>query len=240
MPTKSIPPVAPVTSHREPRTRIRVLVVDDHPAVRVGARNLIDDQPDMEVVAEARSAEEVLLQSNHQVDVAVVDYQLGAGDDGLRLTAQLKQLERPPAVLVYSAFADSALAVLALVAGADGLLSKHELGEELCSAIRRLARGQHHLPAINSSVAQVLRSHAAPRDQAIFGMLVHGISPETIVERLGITSDELNARRAIILGSLRTGRRDFTVLSGSRAPLDYERPRRRAKPRGRATDQVAL
>ena len=196
MPTKPIPPVAPVTSHREPRTRIRVLVVDDHPAVRVGARNLIDDQPDMEVVAEARSAEEVLLQSNHQVDVAVVDYQLGAGDDGLRLTAQLKQLERPPAVLVYSAFADSALAVLALVAGADGLLSKHELGEELCSAIRRLARGQHHLPAINSSVAQVLRSHAAPRDQAIFGMLVHGISPETIVERLGITSDELNARRA--------------------------------------------
>ena len=128
MPTKSIPPVAPVTSHREPRTRIRVLVVDDHPAVRVGARNLIDDQPDMEVVAEARSAEEVLLQSNHQVDVAVVDYQLGAGDDGLRLTAQLKQLERPPAVLVYSAFADSALAVLALVAGADGLLEQTRAG----------------------------------------------------------------------------------------------------------------
>ena len=71
-------PVAPVTSIRSPRSiRIPVLLVDDHPAVRVGARKLIDDQPDMAVVAEARSAEEALRQSEFPIDVAVVDYQLG-------------------------------------------------------------------------------------------------------------------------------------------------------------------
>ena len=138
-------PVAPVTSHVPSSSRIPVLLVDDHPAVRVGARKLIDDQPDMAVVAEARSAEEALRQSGFPIGVAVVDYQLGNGHDGLWLTAQLKRLEQPPRVLVYSAFADNALTVMALIAGADGLLDKGELGQELPSSIRTLAQGGRHL-----------------------------------------------------------------------------------------------
>jgi DNA-binding NarL/FixJ family response regulator len=133
-------PVAPVTSHVPGSSRIPVLLVDDHPAVRVGARKLIDDQPDMAVVAEARSAEEALRQSGLPIGVAVVDYQLGNGHDGLWLTAQLKRLDQPPRVLVYSAFADNALTVMALIAGADGLLDKGELGQELPSSIRTLAQ----------------------------------------------------------------------------------------------------
>ena len=54
-------PVSPVTSNGAPRIPIAVLLVDDHPAVRAGARMLIDDQPDMTVVAEARSAQEALV-----------------------------------------------------------------------------------------------------------------------------------------------------------------------------------
>lgn len=79
-------PVSPVTSNGAPRIPIAVLLVDDHSAVRAGARTLIDDQPDMTVVAEARSAEEALGQPELPVDVAVVDYHLGDGHDGLWLT----------------------------------------------------------------------------------------------------------------------------------------------------------
>lgn len=227
MPSQPIS-ASPVTSDTD-RNRIAVLLVDDHPAVRVGARNLIDDQPDMRVVAEARSAQEALAQADVGVDVAVVDYHLGDGRDGLWLTAELKRLERPPQVLVYTAFADNALAVTTLIAGADGLLDKRALGPELCSAIRTLARSGQHLPAIRPSLAQVLRSRLTPRDQAIFGMLVHGTPPDLIVERLGITHDELRIRRSIMLASLGPARRTATLRSRVNGPLDYERRRRHVR-----------
>jgi DNA-binding NarL/FixJ family response regulator len=219
-------PVAPVTSHVPSSSRIPVLLVDDHPAVRLGARKLIDDQPDMAVVAEARSAEEALRQSGFPIGVAVVDYQLGNGHDGLWLTAQLKRLEQPPRVLVYSAFADNALTVMALIAGADGLLDKHELGQELPSSIRTLAQGGRHLPAVSSPLAGALRSRLGRRDQAIFGMLLHATPPEVIMQRLGITRAELDLRRSSILRSLTTGRTAMALRSGADGPLDYERPRR--------------
>lgn len=217
-------PVAPVTSHLPSRSPIPVLLVDDHPAVRVGARKLIDDQPDMAVVAEARSAEEALTQSGFPIGVAVVDYQLGDGHDGLWLTAQLKRLDQPPRVLVYSAFADNALTVMALIAGADGLLDKGEL--ELPSSIRTLAQGGRHLPAVSSPLAGALRSQLGRRDQAIFGMLLHATPPEVIMQMLGITRAELDLRRSSILRSLTTGRTAMALRSGADSPLDYERPRR--------------
>jgi hypothetical protein len=63
---------------------------------------------------------------------------------------------------------------MAMIAGADGLLGKDELGNEVCNPIRRVARCQRHLPAIAPSVANAMRSRLEPRDQAIFGMLLHG------------------------------------------------------------------
>jgi DNA-binding NarL/FixJ family response regulator len=209
------------------RGTIRVLLVDDHPAVRVGARALIDDQPDMSVVAEARNVAQALDQLECPIDVAIVDYHLGDGRDGLSLIAHLKDRQPTARALVYSAFADGALAVSAIIAGADGLLGKHELGEELCDAIRRVARGRHNLPAISQSVAQVMRSRLEPRDRAMFGMLLHGIAPAVIAERLGLTSEELRGRRGAILRRLKPIPALSGVPAGARAPLDYERVNRR-------------
>ncbi|HJS92932.1 MAG TPA: response regulator transcription factor [Solirubrobacteraceae bacterium] len=218
------------TAPPDRRTQIRVLLVDDHPAVRAGARNVIDDQPDMRVVAEARNAAEALRQHEVTFDVAIIDYHLREGHDGLWLTAQLKRTEPSPRVLIYSAFADGALAVLAPIAGADGLLGKHELGEELCRAIRLLARGQQHLPAIPPSVAHVLRSRLESRDQAIFGMLLHGVEREVIMRRLGMTPEELHARRSIILGAVKPVRPTSAVPPATQTPLNYEQRRPRRKP----------
>jgi DNA-binding NarL/FixJ family response regulator len=217
---------APVTPQGSERRRTRALLVDDHPAVRLGARALIDAQPDMRVVAQAASAGDALGQLAGPIDVAIVDYHLGDGEDGLWLTTQLKRSENPPRVLVYSAFADGALAVMALIAGADGLLGKHELPDELCCAIRRLARGQHNLPAVSPSIAHAMRSRLEPRDQALFGMLLHAITPDAIAERLGITHEELHARRSLILRSFKPARPPSPLPMAARAPLDYERPKR--------------
>ncbi len=216
-----------IDSLRTLRPSIRVLLVDDHPAVRLGACSLIDEQPDVTVVAEASSVTETLSKLDAPIDVAVIDYQLGGGHDGLSLTMHLKRLELPPRVLVYSAFADSALAVSAIIAGADGLLGKQALGEELCTAIRRLASGRHYLPAVTVSVANAMSARLEPDDHAIFGMLLHGLDAGAVAERLGLSAEQLNRRRARILDSLK--RAPLGFLTGARAPLDYERPRRTSR-----------
>ena len=85
---------------------VRVLVVDDHPAVRMGLRELFEDQPDFVVVAAVESADAAMaLAEREPIDVAIVDYQLGSRN-GLWLSRKLKRLAQPPRVVIYSAYCD--------------------------------------------------------------------------------------------------------------------------------------
>jgi DNA-binding NarL/FixJ family response regulator len=205
---------------------IHVLLVDDHPAVRHGIRQLISDQPDMVVVAEHSSASNETSGVARWADVALIDYHLG-DRDGLWLTRQIKQLPCPPPVLIYSAFADTALAVAAIVAGADGMLSKTTLGEELTVAIRRLVHGRQYFPAIPESITAALSTRLAPGDQAIFSMLIHGLGGAEIASRLGIAPTELEARRHLILRMIAPKAARADVTAAARSVLDYDRPLRR-------------
>ena len=87
---------------------------------------------------------------------------------------------------MYSAFADSALAVVAPSSlELRGLLGKGELGRELCRAIRGVAPWQHHLPAIGSSIAQVMGARLNPRTRRCSGCGFRRSAPKVIVEPLG-------------------------------------------------------
>lgn len=207
---------------------IHVLLVDDHPSVRHGVWQLISDQPDMVTIAEHGSATSDSTAVARWADVAVIDYHLG-DRDGLWLTRQIKQRPCPPPVLIYSAFADTTLAVAALVAGADGLLPKATLGEELTIAIRRLVHGRQYFPAIPASVAAALSARLDPGDQAILSMLVHGITAGEIASRLRMTPGELAARRELIVRAIapKTARR--AMAPGSGLVLNYDRMRRRPR-----------
>ena len=217
---------------REPRlaigSPIHVLLVDDHPAVRHGIRQLISDQPDMATIAEHGSASPDTSAVARWADVAVIDYHLG-DRDGLWLTRQIKQRPSPPRVLIFSAFADTALAVAAIVTGADGLLPKAALAEELPIAIRRLFHGRQYFPAVPQSISDTLCSRLDPRDQAIFSMMVHGLAAAEISSRLDIDPAELEARRQLMLRVIapRAGRTNLP--DHPRSHLDYERPRRRQR-----------
>jgi two-component system response regulator DevR len=179
-------------------------VVDDHAAVRMGLGGLLEDHTDMEVVAAAASAREALADATRVApDVAVVDFHLD-DSDGLTLCRALKRLPRPPRVLVYSAYADGALTAAAVVAGADAVISKGTLGEEVVRTIRVLAHGRRAIPPIPRAVQRSLRARLEPTDQAILGMLIQGIAPSEIADVLGISSSRLESRRAAMLQALTT------------------------------------
>jgi DNA-binding NarL/FixJ family response regulator len=204
------------------RRPIQVMVVDDHPAVRAGVRRLLDEEPDMLVVAEAASAEEALARLDCLADVLVVDYHLAGGRNGLWLTHRVTMLTRPPSVLIYSAFADEVLAVAAIVAGADGLLDKRSLGEELCNVVRRLANGRRYMPAISRSIIRALGSQLGPRDETVFGMLLHGVQAREVTERMAMSDSELASSRWRILLGLAPKIGASAVAPKRHMPLDYD------------------
>ena len=219
---------APRESPPPARPPIHVLLVDDHPAVRHGIRQLIFDQPDMTMVAEHGSASADTSAVARWANVAVIDYHLG-DRDGLWLARQIKRHARPPAILIYSAFADTALAVRAIVAGADGMLAKTTLADELTIAIRRLADGRQYFPAVPGSVTGALAARLEPGDRPIFSALIDGIAPEQISSRLGIAAAELEARRELILRAIAPTAARSDRHAAPQLPLDYERPRRRPR-----------
>jgi two-component system response regulator DevR len=183
-------------------TPVRCLLVDDHPAVRVGLRELVAAEPDFMVLDALATAEAaVAFAERTRVDVAIVDYQLG-GRSGLWVSRKLKRLPEPPAVLIYSAFSDYLLAAACVVAQANGMVSKAALSSDLCDRIREAARGVTRLPIVPPALADSMRRRFDPEEQAIFGLLLTGIATEEIGHTLDLGHGELEARLWTMLRKL--------------------------------------
>ena len=188
------PTTEQATLRGDPVARKRLVVVDDHPAVRDGLRELLAGEADFDVVAAVATAEAgIEVAQREPIDVAVVDYQLG-GRNGLWLSRKLKRLPEPPAVLIYSAYTDGVLAAAAVVAQADAIVSKGRLGSDLCHEIRCAAAGERHLPALPPRLAESLRRHLDHDEQAVFGRLLAGLDPADVAATLGLTTPEMESR----------------------------------------------
>jgi DNA-binding NarL/FixJ family response regulator len=182
--------------------RIHCIVVDDHPAIRLGLSELLAAEPDFEVVDTFATAEAAYASArNTAIDAAVVDYQLG-GRSGLWCSRRLKALARPPAVVIYSAFSDHLLAAASVVARADALVSKAALGSELCDRIRDAAGGRARLPIVPPAVADSLRHRLDPTEQAIYAMMSARTADPEIAATLGLTAEDLEARSWTMLRKL--------------------------------------
>jgi DNA-binding NarL/FixJ family response regulator len=192
----------PTDQSDHPRRPLRLLVVDNHPAVRSGLRQLLDDQADFEVAAAVATADEALAVAEREpIDVAVVDYQLGERN-GRWVSRKLKRLPQPPGVLIYSAYTDGVLASAAVVAEADAIFNKGGLGSELCEAIRKVARGLQLLPPVPDWLGDALRRRLDHEEQAIFGLLLAGIKTPQIASTLDLPEAALEARLWLMLRKL--------------------------------------
>jgi DNA-binding NarL/FixJ family response regulator len=184
------------------RRALRLLVVDDHPAVRVGLQRLLEDEPDFEVVAMCETGEGAIARAeSERADVAIIDYHLG-GRNGLWVSRALKRLPRPPRTIIFSAFANDHLAASCVVAEVDALLSKGSLGSDLCDTVRSVARGGRVLPPVPRPMTDMLCRRLDDVEKQIFGMLLANVLRIDIEQILALSAGEFEARIAAMLKKL--------------------------------------
>ena len=145
---------------------IKVFLLDDHEVVRLGLHQLLDAEPDIEVVGDAGTAAEAIARIPAvRPDVAVLDVRLPDGD-GISVCREVRsQMDQPPACLMLTSFSDDEALFTAIMAGAAGYLLKQINGRALIDAVRRLAAGESLLdPSMTSRVLERLRHPAEAED----------------------------------------------------------------------------
>ncbi|HEV7978092.1 response regulator transcription factor [Amycolatopsis sp.] len=194
---------------------IHVLLVDDHEVVRRGLRELLSDEPDIEVIAEAGSVDEALAVAMHvEPDVAVVDVRLGDGD-GVSLCRELRSRPNPPKCLMLTAFDDEEAMVGAIMAGAAGYLLKQVRGQDVVTAVREVAAGRSLLdPVTTAHVLEKMRNpphdeleNLTERERDVLDLIGRGHSNREIAEQLFLAEKTVKNYVTSVLAKLGMQRR---------------------------------
>jgi len=194
---------------------IRVLIVDDHPAVREGLAVRIASQPDLEVCGEAADTPEAMqLVQTLRPDVVVVDIQLKTGS-GLELIERLQAHDKSIGILVWSMYPDALYAHRALAAGARGYINKETATGRMIKAIRRVRDGDIYL---SDETAQKLLQQVvggvksrkgagveslSNRELEVFRLVGQGLSTSQIAQRLHRSVHTVESHRQAIKHKLK-------------------------------------
>lgn len=185
---------------RNKGTCSRVLIVDDHPAVREALALRISRQPDLEICGEAADmAEAIQVFDATQPDVLVVDLSLRSGS-GLDLIKRLKDRDASVRILVWSMHSESLYARRVLQAGALGYINKDQATDRIVEAIRRVLEGKVWL---SDTMTEILLQRAvgantqaldvspvdalSDRELEVFCLIGEGLKTATIAERLHLS-----------------------------------------------------
>lgn len=183
---------------------IKVLIVDDHALVRMGIRRLLDDLPDMQVVAEAENGEQALtLVKTCKPDVVLLDMKM-PGIDGWEVTRRLKKSNSQIKIIAVTAMCAEPLPTRILQLGAMGYLTKESGVQEMAAAIRKVAKGEKYLSAeiaqkmaINSleAVEESPFDRLSEREMQVMFMITSGMTVQDIADRLFLSSKTINGYR---------------------------------------------
>jgi len=204
----------------QPR-RTRILVVDDHPIVRLGIRQMLAAERDLEVCGEAESSEAATqLATSAHPDLVIVDLSL-AGGSGLDLIRSLHESAPTLPVLVLSMHDEALFAERVLRAGARGYIMKREAITGLVVAIRQVLSGRIYVSdGMSQAVLQRLGQEGAAPDNAlanltdreleVFGLIGRGLGTSAIAEEMGVSIKTIETYRSNIKTKLNL--RDATDL----------------------------
>jgi DNA-binding NarL/FixJ family response regulator len=182
---------------------IRVVIVDDHPAVRSGLETVLSADPELIPVGTAESEMDLWpLLHRTRPDVVILDYHL-PGRDGLQLCRRIKADPPAPKVALYSAYARGELAIPATLAGADGVIGKNSTTRELFEAIRSIAAGERVLPPIPRELQEQAAKRLDAEDLPILGMALEQTSRADMQRVLSLDPADLARRIDRMIGRLR-------------------------------------
>ncbi len=195
-------------------TPVRVLLIDDHPAILAGLRAILGQAPDVEIVGEAATLTEAkALLESAQPDALILDYELGE-DAGIKLLDALAEAESRPAILLLSAHDNPAYLYEAYRLGASGYFLKELALDAVLEGVRQAARGQ-----LLWTPAQLQRVRAWEnevksrwdsltwRERDVLRALAQGKSNREISVDLHITERTVEFHVGNILGKLGVGSR---------------------------------
>jgi DNA-binding NarL/FixJ family response regulator len=166
---------------------IRLVAVDDHPAILAAVAEGAGAAPDLELVATAGSVEEAVDRiTEHAPDVLVCDVWLGAGADGLRLVERYGGAGRPR-VVVYTGFDHRSFLRAAFEAGAAGYVSKAEPIGVLLDAVRSVASGETVFPPVTLVALRDAPRRPTDREIQTIRLLAGGATNDEIAMQLGIS-----------------------------------------------------
>lgn len=182
-----------MSADTDERPLIAVVLTDDHPVVRAGLRAVIDAEPDMRVIADFGSAEELLdaVRNGLAADVVCLDLRFGPGRmGGADAAARLTQLAGPP-VLILTTYDSDAEILAAVEAGATGYLLKDAPTEELTAAIRAASAGEVALgPAVQKRLLGRMRTPSVSltkRELEVLELVAAGKSNDDVAAQLFVS-----------------------------------------------------
>jgi NarL family two-component system response regulator LiaR len=199
---------------------IRLVLVDDHRVVRRGLRSYLEAFPDLSVVGEASSGEQILEKVEHWLpDVVIMDLLMPGGLGGIETTRRIRAISPHTQVVVLTAHTDEARVVAALRAGAIGYVRKDADPDLLLAAVRAAARGQSLLdPAIAGSVLQDLvrdtkvKHDLTEREMEVLRLLARGRTNREIAADLVVSGETVKTHVGNILAKLHLAHRTQAVI----------------------------
>jgi DNA-binding NarL/FixJ family response regulator len=203
--------------------KICVLVVDDHPIMRLGVAAIINAQRDMRVCAEAGSGEEaVKMFKKYHPDITLMDLRLPALS-GLEALRMIRQDDPQARCVVLTTYEGDEDIHQALAAGAMGYIIKGMSHDTLVDTLRRVQAGIRFLaPPIARSLAhRTPNSDLSPREREVLSLMVHGKSNKEIATTLGITEATVKCHVSVILARLEVNDRTQAVLAALQRGLEH-------------------
>ncbi|HEV2524579.1 MAG TPA: response regulator [Gammaproteobacteria bacterium] len=190
---------------------IKIMIVDDHNLIRNGIALLLSDQPNIEVIATAKTGEEaILLAKKHKPNVILMDIRM-PGIGGIAATQKITANHPDIKIIALTSCTELPFVINILKVGAHGYLTKGATVEKMVQAIRAVVAGKKFIdPNIAQKLALKNTSDAIPslfetlsiREFNIVMMLNNGLSHKTIAEKLFISVKTLNASRYSIYKKL--------------------------------------
>jgi len=199
----------------EPPEKIKVLIVDDHPIMRVGIAAIINARAEMTVAAQAGTGEEAIeLYEKHRPDITLMDLRL-PGMSGVEAIRAIRTDHPDTCFVVLTTYEGDEDIYQALEAGARGYIIKGMPHDALIDALRSVHAGGRFLP---STVSRALASRTpdsdlSVREREVLRLLAHGESNKGIAARLGITEATVKCHVSVILMRLQVGDRTHAVVA---------------------------